>query len=246
MTGGTATYRDSFDRLADETVNWRPYVDYYDQLPRHVRGQKRYWMSCGYVIHFWMVEYQHADRVMRQFGRYQEIPPPPPLPFDEISYLREAWHHDGNATRDGCWKITHSEFIEKPAILIRERRPYDMGRHHMYMHWFNARGMRSVYLSDNNPEALRRQPPPRTEDVATMAYVPHGHRHSRVVRTLFIFSIKLDFSIIMCNMSQFEMCYADFSRDTIHYASNRYGEDTGTNGIWQADARACPCHYGGH
>ncbi|XP_078182588.1 serine/threonine-protein phosphatase 7 long form homolog [Carex rostrata] len=79
--GGTATYRDSFDRLADETVNWRPYVDYYDQLPRHVQGQKRYWMSCGYVIHFWMVEYQHADRVMRQFGRYQEIPPPPPLPY---------------------------------------------------------------------------------------------------------------------------------------------------------------------
>ena len=187
FTGGTATYRDNFDRLADETVNWRPYVDYYDQLPRHVRRQKRYWMRCGYVIHFWMVEFQHADRVMRQFGKYQEVPPPPPLPWDEISYLRKTWYHDGNSTRDGCWAITLSEYIEKPAVLIGERRPYDMSRHHMYMHWFNARGMRSVYLSDNNPEALRRQAPPRTGDVATLAYVPHGHRHSRVVRTLFFF-----------------------------------------------------------
>jgi hypothetical protein len=55
------------------------------------------------------------------------------------------------------------------------------------MHWFNVCGMRSVYLSDANPEALRRQAPPRSGDVATLAYVPHGHRHSRVVRTLLIF-----------------------------------------------------------
>lgn len=143
-------------------------------------------MSCSYVIYFWMVEFQHADKVIRQFGKYQEVPPPPPLAWD-ISYLRKTWHHDGNSTKDGCWAVTLSEFIDKPAVLIGEQRPCDMSMHHRYMHWFNLRGMRSVYLSYNNPQALRRQAPLRTGDVAALAYVPHGHRHSRVVRTLFIF-----------------------------------------------------------
>ena len=92
----------------------------------------------------------------------------------------------------------------------------------MYMHWFSARGMRSVYLSDNNLEAIQRQAPPRTGDVATLAYVPHGHRHSRVVRTLlFFFNQTIFFK--MYNMSQFKICYADFARDAIHYAGNRDG-----------------------
>jgi hypothetical protein len=164
-------------------------------------------MSCCYLIHFWMVEYQHANRVMRQFGKYQEVPPPPPLAYDQISYLREAWRHDGNSTMDGCWALTHKSFIEMDPVLIREHRPYEMSMHHQYINWFYLHGMSSVYISDNNPQDLHRLAPPRTGDVETLAYVPHGHRHSRVVRTLIFFKIEIQnyifFSILICNMSYF-------------------------------------------
>ena len=150
-------------------------------------------MSCTYLIHFWMVEYQHADRVMRQFGKYQAVPPPPPLAYDDISYLREMWRHNANATKDACWAVTHREFIEKPPVLIKERRAYDMTMHHRYMHWFHFCGMRSVYISDNNPQDLQFRIPPQTGDVATLAYVPHGHRHSRVVSTLFFLKLNYIF-----------------------------------------------------
>jgi len=96
-------------------------VSYYKQLPRHVRSQKKLWMSRVYVIHFWMVEYQHADKVMRQFGKYQEIPPPPPLPYEsDIYYLRHEWVHTGSGQIDICWRQTHIAYIEAAKVFIEE------------------------------------------------------------------------------------------------------------------------------
>ena len=161
-------------------------MSYYKQLPRHVRSQKKLWMSRVYVIHFWMVEYQHADRVMRQFGKYQEIPPPPPLPYEsDINYLRHEWVHTGSGQIDICWRQTHIAYIEAAKVFIEEQRPYDPSSRSQYAHWFFNRGMPTVYLRDRDPAVLQRQPPPRTVDVETLSYVPRSHRDARVVRILF-------------------------------------------------------------
>jgi hypothetical protein len=36
-------------------------------------------LYCGPLIFYWIVEYHHPERCMRQFRKYQHIPPPPPL-----------------------------------------------------------------------------------------------------------------------------------------------------------------------
>jgi hypothetical protein len=39
------------------------------------------WKCRVWMIHFWMVENHYPDRVMRQFGLFQQVPPPAPIDY---------------------------------------------------------------------------------------------------------------------------------------------------------------------
>ncbi|KAJ4752562.1 hypothetical protein LUZ62_086967 [Rhynchospora pubera] len=73
-----STYRREFEELVDNDVNWTPYDGIMDELPEICRNEQeqRLWYYEGPLIWFWIVEMYTPQRVMRQFGRSQLVPPP--------------------------------------------------------------------------------------------------------------------------------------------------------------------------
>ncbi|KAJ1701236.1 hypothetical protein LUZ63_001015 [Rhynchospora breviuscula] len=73
-----STYRREFEELVDNDVNWTPYDGIMDELPEICRDEQeqRLWYYEGPLIWFWIVEMYTPQRVMRQFGRSQLVPPP--------------------------------------------------------------------------------------------------------------------------------------------------------------------------
>lgn len=70
--------------IREGTVNWQPYDEFMEQMLVEVRNDCARWFANGPIFHFWIVEFQYHNRVMRQFGRRQIIPPPVPHSEDEL------------------------------------------------------------------------------------------------------------------------------------------------------------------
>jgi hypothetical protein len=47
------------------------------------------------MIHFWMVENHYLDRVMWQFGLFQQVPPPAPIDYQQVLTYRKNKHTSG-------------------------------------------------------------------------------------------------------------------------------------------------------
>ena len=45
-----------------------------------------FWMTRCTLLFMWMVEPYNPEHVMRQFGLYQAVPPPPPRRLDEQTH----------------------------------------------------------------------------------------------------------------------------------------------------------------
>jgi Plant mobile domain len=78
---GRGAPRDMFDNIMDTHVNWCPYNSDMTRLPSVVHRDMDIWMVRVTLIHFWVVAYYYPDRIMRQFGLSQAIPPPDLLPW---------------------------------------------------------------------------------------------------------------------------------------------------------------------
>ena len=106
--GGTDHFRDQFERLAESDVNWTPYLSVLHLLPGRVMVDRHIWFARISVIFFWIVEMHYPDRVMRQFGLYQRVPPPTPLDWIVVDGLRGISHttHDTNTD----WAETHRRY----------------------------------------------------------------------------------------------------------------------------------------
>lgn len=86
---GTEYYRNQIELIRDGAVNWHPYDDYMEQMPAQVMNDRIWWFARVPLIHFWIIEFHYPDRVMRQFGRRQIIPPHPPNNEDEVRKLQK-------------------------------------------------------------------------------------------------------------------------------------------------------------
>ena len=130
---GTLHYQDQFERLKASVVNWMPYRDYQNSQPWvGIRDQALF--ACRvHVIHFWQIEIHLPERVFRQFGLYQAVPPPAPPPF--FSYLEEIrkWTRAKGLLDDGTsvdWSVYFHDYIMAPphsyALLYEngQRVPY--------------------------------------------------------------------------------------------------------------------------
>nr|XP_023924359.1 serine/threonine-protein phosphatase 7 long form homolog [Quercus suber] len=67
-------YRLSFTSLRPNQIVWEPYRNYLGSLPAYCTAGQRIWSSIVPLIHFWVVEGHHPERVLRQFGMKQDIP----------------------------------------------------------------------------------------------------------------------------------------------------------------------------
>ena len=52
----------------------------------HCLTDNALWMIRSTLLFVWMVEPYNPERVMRQFGLYQDVPPPPPRRVDEETH----------------------------------------------------------------------------------------------------------------------------------------------------------------
>jgi len=117
--------------LTQDVVNWLPYEKYFNDL--HGRGHRdmHMWLCRVYCVTFWIVEFYHPDRVMRQFNLFQTVPPPDPLEWDHLEDIRQWTRMSGVHSDDALtdWRREHREFIRTNPIPVVEQRPYDPDRY---------------------------------------------------------------------------------------------------------------------
>jgi Plant mobile domain len=108
---GSGAPRDMFDSIMDTHVNWSPYYSVMTRLPSVVHRDLDIWMARVPLIHFWVVPYYYPNRVKRQFGLSQTIPPPDPLPWSTHRQLDSVEHTMKIAGMD--WRIHWRSYIDE-------------------------------------------------------------------------------------------------------------------------------------
>jgi hypothetical protein len=86
------------------------------------------------MIHFWMVENCYSDRVMRQFGLFQQVPPPASIDYQQILTYRKDKHTSGGGEGQNIdWAEYYWWAQDEPKLPITESRPYDYAQYYTYM-----------------------------------------------------------------------------------------------------------------
>ena len=187
-------YRRRFEELRDEEVNWEPYRDIMHQLPPICQQQREMdlWFYQGPLIWFWVVEYYSPERVMRQFGRYQMVPPPfrlhPPL---------HCVRHEPNTNHN--WRRVHAFHIkrwqQRRFRIVPHAQAFDPAGWDAYMAWFNREGMRTIWRRPSTASGmLDPAPPPPTGNPINQSFVMAGERVQQTVS----FQLFYRFEIIIC------------------------------------------------
>ncbi|KAK9992927.1 hypothetical protein SO802_022630 [Lithocarpus litseifolius] len=134
-------YRMSLASLRPNQVVWEPYRDYLDSLPAYCTAGQHIWRSVVPLIHFWVVEGHHPERVLRQFGMMQGIP-------DNIDTSLELHKITLQGKHDKNWVEEHAGPIAEWAAHARiaEAPPFhgEMSYHDEYMVWFRPRTVRHI------------------------------------------------------------------------------------------------------
>ena len=83
-------YHDQFELLEDSLITWNPWTEAHinmvfgsQPIPVECVRDSGFWMTRCNLLCLWFVEPYNPDRVMRQFGLHQDIPPPVPRCIDE-------------------------------------------------------------------------------------------------------------------------------------------------------------------
>jgi hypothetical protein len=180
--GGPSHYRDDIEKIPEAGMDWRPYSMFYSMLPARTSRDSPFWLARRPLIFFWIVEFYYPDRVMRQFGLYQSVPPPAPEPWYLMERLRSNKHVSG---RGKCicldWSRVHEAYIEAAPSFIHEVRPWDSNGMREYMHWYYTTCMGTTWPSFRDPAAVNQPLPPIEENPGQLAYEAHGHKYRRVV-----------------------------------------------------------------
>jgi Plant mobile domain len=173
---GPGAPRDMFDSIMDTHINWCPYNFVMTRLPSVVCRDIDIWMAKVALIHFWVVSYYYPDRVMRQFGLSQTIPPPDPLSWGTHLQLDNVEHTSRIAGTD--WRIQWQSYVDE-WIDVRNRLVpitgvYDFDSKLQYMQWYEIHGMRTVFLERYFGGDLSQPRLAPGEPIHTVAYVPRG------------------------------------------------------------------------
>jgi hypothetical protein len=128
------------------------------------------------MIYFLMVENHYPDRVMRQFGLFQQVPPLAPIDYQQVLTYRKNKHTSGGSEGQNVdWTQYYWWAQDEPKLPITESRPYDYVQYYTYMRWYYKRRMSTIRYIMNTDEQLSQPLPHPEEPVNELSYVPHSH-----------------------------------------------------------------------
>jgi Plant mobile domain len=130
-------YRNKIDMLRDEQVAWTPYEmrNVQQVLPPICTADSGFWMMTAPLLHFWIIETYHPERVMRQFARYQTVPPPIRSTIDSLHSVERRARPREN------WTSHHNKYVDewfrRNDTIMHEERAYDLTLYKtVYMKWY--------------------------------------------------------------------------------------------------------------
>ena len=159
-----------------------------DQLPANCRAHRarQMWLYSGPLICFWIVEWHAPERVLRQFGYRQVIPPPP----DFHDHLHDVRHRP-NTNID--WAEEHREFVDmwrlrRHHLLNPPQEPWDESMHAAYLAWYSSEGMRTLFRQFSTVQGVYRPYiEPEPEDHLSQTYTHRSERNQHLVSLFAIF-----------------------------------------------------------
>lgn len=179
---GIEYYRNQIDLIWEGAIEWQPYNGLIEQMPTQVQNDRAWWFARVPLIYFWVVEFHYPDRVMRQFGRKQMIPPPHPHGEAELLRLWKVKHLWGKACD---WKKFHAKYVEQydgaDAIIVQEHHPFDPTSLTDYSRWFQENSMYTVFSDSQYLGDLENSIPFPQDNIEWTGYMPSGPPLARIV-----------------------------------------------------------------
>ncbi|KAK1611013.1 hypothetical protein QYE76_034686 [Lolium multiflorum] len=110
------------------------------------------WLTRCHLLFLWMLETYNPERVMRQFGLYQVVPPPLPRRLDDLVHTQ-----DNKGLNCADWSSRNSQWIElwinnAASDVVQEHRPYSEATYDHYNHWY--RSSTRILLTGPPPERM--------------------------------------------------------------------------------------------
>ncbi|KAJ0510285.1 putative protein-serine/threonine phosphatase [Helianthus annuus] len=142
------SYRSQLQSIFEGMFIWRPYDAVMDRLPAICTSGSRSWRSACPLIYWETVEHHYPQRIMRQFGMVQRIPPSLPITVTEHARLHKLTR---NGKTGWHWAVHHGQYIDawnlRHQTVVDGERITSYSVADDYMAWF----MRHTVLYLSNP-----------------------------------------------------------------------------------------------
>ena len=136
-------------------IVWEPYTHTLGSLPAYCTAGQHIWRAEVPLIFFWIVEWHHPERVLRQFGMKQPVPSvvDTSTTLHKIS-LQGKWEKN--------WEVEHDPFIRQWANrvnVVRGSYLLDGDDTYLveYMMWYNRHTRRYITPESAYWELMVRQ-----------------------------------------------------------------------------------------
>ncbi|CAL4954664.1 unnamed protein product [Urochloa decumbens] len=130
-------YRDELNMQRVDQVKWEPYLFVESStLPPLCTRDADLWLTQAPLINFPIVEMYLPERVMRQFGLRQCVPPPFRPTLQSLHRISRRGREREN------WEETHHEYIQeweaRRQRIFRDTEQYDPSSYEEYLSWYSG------------------------------------------------------------------------------------------------------------
>ncbi|CAD6337282.1 unnamed protein product [Miscanthus lutarioriparius] len=160
-------YRDELNLQRVDQVKWEPYLQIEPStLPPLCTRDADLWLTQAPLINFPIVEMYLPERVMRQFGLRQCIPPPFRPTLQSLHRISRRGKEREN------WEETHHEYIQeweaRRQRIFRDTEQYDPSSYEEYLRWYSGATRR--YLVPATSDDVEAGPSAPTDDSLDLQY----------------------------------------------------------------------------
>ncbi|KAJ3690526.1 hypothetical protein LUZ61_019690 [Rhynchospora tenuis] len=136
--GAVEYARDHLATLEVEDVNWLPYVDDRQSMPRVAQLFSASDYARMPLIFYHIVAYYYPERCRRQFGLYQLVPPPLPLSWHTMrNYMNFQRNSFANPNWSTIFHAAHAAWSDEALTALQiDLRPWTDADSLRYFRWF--------------------------------------------------------------------------------------------------------------